>query len=73
MIPLTRYTEAKKASNKKWDSANLDRMSLALPAGSKERIVIAAAAAGQSVNAYIGQAINDRIEREANSKQTEEQ
>ena len=70
---VTRYTEAKKASNKKWDSANLDRMSLALPAGSKERITIAAAAAGQSVNAYIGQAINERIEREANEKQTDKQ
>ena len=61
---MSRYTEAKKACNAKWDKANLDRMSLALPAGSKEQIVIAAAAAGQSVNAYIGQAIMERIERD---------
>lgn len=46
---------------------------LELPRGQLEEIAIAAAAAGQSVNAYIGQAINERIEREANEKQTDKQ
>lgn len=61
---LPKYTEARKTSNRKWDAKNLDRLSLALPAGSKEKIALAAAAAGQSVNAYIGQAVNERMKKE---------
>lgn len=41
-----------------------DRINLTVPKGDKDKISIAAAAAGQSVNAYINQAINERIERD---------
>jgi predicted HicB family RNase H-like nuclease len=40
-----------------------DRINLTVPKGDKERIAIAAAAAGQSVNAYINQAINERMNK----------
>ena len=57
-----KYTEARKENNKKWDSENLDRLSLALPKGHKEVIQAAAAASGEkSVNAWIGAAIEARL------------
>ena len=62
-----KYTENKKASNRKWDAANLDRLSIAVPKGKKETIQSAAAAVGQSVNAYINQAIDERMTRESPS------
>ena len=68
---MAKYTEARKNSNRNWDAANLDRVSIALPAGDKEKIALAATLQGQSMNAYIKQAINERMEREANRKQTE--
>jgi len=33
-----KYTEAQKQSAQKWDAANLDRMSLALPKGSRDTV-----------------------------------
>ena len=59
-----KYTEARKEGNRRWDSANLDRLSLALPKGSKETIKAAADAAGESVNGYIKRAIDERMERD---------
>lgn len=57
-----KYTEARKENNKKWDSENIDRLSLALPKGQKEIIQAAAAASGEkSVNAWIGKAIEARL------------
>lgn len=54
-------SEAKKRGNAKWDAANLDRMSLALPKGKKDAIKAAAALAGESMNQYIGNAIDMRM------------
>ena len=59
-----KYTEARKDGNRRWDSANLDRLSIALPKGSREVIKAAADRAGQSVNGYIKQAIDERMERD---------
>ena len=61
-----KYTEARKESNKKWDSANLDRVSIAMPKGKRETIKAAAAAAGESMNQYIIGAVDERMEREGN-------
>lgn len=58
------YTEAKKASNQKWDAANLDRLSLAIPKGQKEAIKDHAAAKGESVNGFIWRAIQEAMERD---------
>lgn len=54
-------SEAQKKSAQKWDSANLDRMSLALPKGKKAAIKAAAALAGESMNQYIGAAVEMRL------------
>lgn len=59
-----KYTEAQKQSARKWDAANLDRLSLALPAGSKDEIKAHAEAHGESVNGFIGRAIKETIERD---------
>ena len=59
-----KYTEAQKQSALKWDSANLDRLSLALPKGSKERIRAHAVAHNESVNGFIGRAIKETMERD---------
>ena len=61
-----KYTEARKESNKKWDSANLDRVSIAMPKGKRETIKAAAAAAGESMNQYIIGVVDERMEREGN-------
>lgn len=60
-----KYTENKKASNRKWDAANLDRMSIALPKGSRDAIKAHAAARGESVNGFIGRAITETMERDS--------
>lgn len=62
---MAKYTEAKRASNKRWDEANLDRISVALPKGDKDRIKAAAAAAGRSTNGYIVQLIQRDQEDQA--------
>lgn len=54
-------SEKKKASNKKWDAANLDRMSYTLPKGQKATVQAAAAAAGESVNEYTQRALLARM------------
>jgi predicted HicB family RNase H-like nuclease len=47
------YTEKRAAANKKWDAANLDRISIAAPKGTRDALKRAADAAGQSVNQFI--------------------
>ena len=65
-MPDTRkYTEAQKQSAKKWDAVNLDRLSLALPKGSRETIKAHAATLGESVNGFIGRAIAEAMERDS--------
>ena len=59
-----KYSEAQKQSARKWDAANLDRLSLALPKGSRETIKAHAAAQGESTNAFIKRAIDCQIERD---------
>lgn len=59
-----KYTEARKAGNKKWDAANLDRVSIAMPKGKRDTIKAAATAAGESMNQYIIRAIDERMERD---------
>ena len=55
------YTERKRENNRKWDQANLDRISVAAPKGTKQRIQAAADAEGESINQYIIGAIEDRL------------
>ena len=59
-----KYTEAKKRNNRKWDAANLDRVSIAMSKGKKDEIKAAAATAGESMNQYIITAVDQRMERD---------
>ena len=56
-----KYTDARKNGNRRWDAANLDRMSIALPKGQKDAVKAAAAAAGLSTNAYIGRVLSGEM------------
>jgi hypothetical protein len=59
-----KYTEARKEGNRKWDAANLDRLSVAVPKGKKDLIKAHAESRGESVNAFINRAIDETMERE---------
>ena len=56
-----KYTEAQKLSAKKWDAANLDRVSIAMAKGKKDELKAAAVVAGESMNQYIITAIDQRM------------
>lgn len=63
-----KYTEAKKAGNRKWDAANLDRVSVAMPKGRKTKIQAHARDRGESLNAFINRAITEAMERDGSEK-----
>lgn len=64
-------SEARKAANKRWNDANLkdkyDRIQVVLPKGEKDTIKAAADLAGESVSAYIVNAVRERMERDQHS------
>ena len=62
--PPQKYTDARKEGNRKWDTANLDRVSIAMPKGKKDDIKAAASAVGESMNQYIINAVEQRMERD---------
>lgn len=55
------YNEKKRESNRRWDKANLDRMSVAFPAGSKDAIQGAAERVGKTVNRFIVDAVLEAV------------
>ena len=55
-ISPQKYTEARKEGNRKWDTANLDRVSVAMPKGKKDIIKAHAEARSESVNGFINRA-----------------
>ena len=54
---MSNYSEARRSANKNWDSKNLDRISIALPKGSKDALKVHAESQGESVNGFIKRAI----------------
>ena len=56
--------KASAASKNKYNAKAYDRINFVVPKGQKDIIKAAAEAAGQSTNAYIVQAVRDRMERE---------
>ena len=66
-IAERKYTEAQKKSAQKWDAANLDRVSVAMPKGKKDIIKAHAEANSESVNGFINRAISETLERETRS------
>ena len=63
-IAERKHTEAQKKSAQKWDAANLDRVSVAMPKGKKDIIKAHAEANSESLNAFINRAIDEAIERD---------
>lgn len=59
---MAKYSEARKTANKNWDSKNLDRISIAMPKGSKDALKVHAESQGESVNAFINRAIMEVTE-----------
>ena len=59
---MANYSEARKTANKNWDSKNLDRISIALPKGSKDALKAHAEGQGESINAFIKRAIMEVTE-----------
>ena len=59
-----KYTEARKRGNRKWDAANLDRISIAVPKGQKDTIKAHAEGRGESVNGFVNRAISETMERD---------
>ena len=60
-----KYTEARKENNRKWDAANLDRISIAVVKGKKDEIKAAAERSGLSMNQYIEKAIDEKMSRDS--------
>ena len=56
---MSKYTDAKKASNKKWDANNLDRISYTVPKGKKTLIEAHAKSKGKSINGLINSLLLD--------------
>lgn len=61
---------ASAAAKNRWNAKNYDRIGLMAPKGEGDEIKAAAAAAGMSVNAYILQAVREKMSRDgaANEK-----
>lgn len=57
-------TKAQQRAVNKYMKENYDRVNLTLPKGQKERLKARAGAQGQSVNGYILEAVNEKMERE---------
>lgn len=60
-----KYTEARKEGNRRWDAANLDRVSIAMPKGKKDIIKAHADSQGESVNSFVNRAIDETIKRDS--------
>lgn len=55
----------------KWIAEKLDRVNLTMPKGKKENVQAHALNHGMSVNAYINQAIDEKMEREGQKEPQE--
>lgn len=57
-------SKAQQASVNKYVKANYDRINVTFPKGKKDIIKAQAEAHGQSVNSYIIEAVNEKLERD---------
>ena len=62
------YTEASKRATIKYTRAHCDRIEIKSSKGLRDTVRAAADAVGQSVNAYILQAVGERMQREQANK-----
>lgn len=61
-------SKAQQRAQNKWISKAYDRINLTVPKGRKETIQAHAAARGESVNGFIGRAIEEAMERDKDGK-----
>lgn len=66
-----KYTDAQKKATYKY-LESMDRIDLKLPKGSKDKIKQHAASTGESVNAFIGRAIDETIVNDERNKENKE-
>lgn len=57
-------TKAQQKATNKYIAGNYDRVNLTLPKGQKDIIKAHAESRGESVNAFIGRAIDNQMERD---------
>ncbi len=57
-------SEKRIATNNRWTNAHYDRINIAVPKGRKDEIKALADTRGQSVNAYIISALDEKVERD---------
>lgn len=57
-------SKAQQKAQNKWIAKAYDRVNLTLPKGQKEVVQAHASAQGESVNGFIGRAINETMERD---------
>ena len=58
------YTEARKQANKRYDEEKVDRIALRLPKGKKLLLQLHCSGVNMSVNQFISQAIDEKLERD---------
>lgn len=61
-------SKAQQKATNKYITNNYDRINLTVPKGRKETIQAHAAAQGESVNGFIGRAIEEAMERDKDGK-----
>lgn len=71
-MPENKNSKARIAANNRYNAKAYDRINLAVPKGQKEQMQAAASRQGQSLNAYIVGAVNERMEREQPEEQVQE-
>ena len=64
ILPIT---EKKKAANARWDSANLKRISVAMPVDLHTRMVRHIKETGETTNKFVKRAIDETIVRDETS------
>ena len=64
ILASQKYTEARRDGNRRWDAANLDRVSIAMPKGKKDVVKAHAEGHGESLNGFINRAIVETMERD---------
>ncbi len=62
-------SKAQQKAVNKYMTANYDRVNLTLPKGQKDIIKAHADSMGESVNAFIGRAITNQMERDTRAKE----
>ena len=68
---MAKTTAAQQRAVHKYVKNNYDRLELSVPKGEKEEIQQAANRAGQSVNAYVYEAVKHRMEQERTTAENE--